>query len=207
MSSFFDNTKTVGMAFLIVGFILIADAILTIVLGFLYDNLDAKVTEGFEKEKWMLYCVIGGIGSFICACLYAFFANKVFNGTYSQKIVILEKYVRIVGITIALGGIFNAVAEIAGGKDVGASLIGAILAVIIGLVIVFISTKINDGKETVGDSIIWILLLIAFILLLIFSILEAISLVGIIDGIAHVIIALFMIAFLFDPEVKSKMNM
>ena len=91
--------------------------------------------------------------------------------------------------------------------DIGASIVGAIVGILIGLLIVFISTKINDGKETVGDSIIWIILLIAFIILLIVSILEFFTLILIIDGIAHLFIALFMIAFLFDPEVKKKMNM
>ena len=203
MSSFFDNTKIVGFAFMVVGFILIIDAILSIVLGFVDVSEDLK--EGIDN--WTLYCVVGGIGSLICAVLYTMFALKVNNGTYSQKIVILEKYVMIVGITTALGSIFSAAASIAGGQDIGAALVGAIIGVIIGLIICFIATKINDGKETVGDSIIWILLLIAFIILLIVGILSCFTLVGIVDGIAHILIALFMIAFLFDPEVKSKMNM
>ena len=203
MSSFFDNTKIVGFAFLVVGFILIFSAIFSIVMGFI--DVPAETKEGIPN--WMPYCVVGGIGSLICALLYTFFAMKVNNGTYSQKIVILEKYVRIVGVTIAIDAIFAGAASIAGGQEVGPALVGIILGLIIGLIIVFISTKINDGKETVGDSIIWIILLIAFILLLVVSIFEIFTLIGIIDGIAHIIIALFMIAFLFDPEVKSKMNM
>ena len=203
MSSFFDNTKTVGIAFLIVGIILIISAIFGIVMGFI--DVDDE-TKG-DVDNWMIYCVIGGIGSLVCAALYTMFAMKVFNGTLSDKIVILASYVRIVGVTIALGGIFDAVANIAGGLDVGASIIGAIMSIIIGLLIFFIGTKIDDGKETIGDSIIWIILLIAFIILLIISILEIFTLVGIIDGIAHIIIALFMIAFLFDADVKKKMNM
>ena len=203
MSSFFDNTKIVGFAFLVVGFILIFDALFSIVLGFVDVSEDMK--EGIDN--WTLYCVVGGIGSLICAVLYTLFAMKVNDGTYTQKIVILEKYVMIVGITTALGSVFSAVASIAGGQDVGAALIGAIIDILIGLIIMFIATKINDGKETVGDSIIWILLLIAFIILLIVGILSCFTLVGIIDGIAHILIALFMIAFLFDPEVKKKMNM
>ena len=203
MSSFFDNTKTVGIAFLVVGFILIASAIFAIAMGFI--DVDDDMKEGIDN--WMPYCVVGGIGSLISALLYTFFAMKVFNGTYSQKIVILEKYVRIVGITMIIGEIFTAAALIAGGQDIGASIVGAIVGILIGLLIVFISTKINDGKETVGDSIIWIILLIAFIILLIVSILEFFTLILIIDGIAHLFIALFMIAFLFDPEVKKKMNM
>lgn len=203
MSSFFDNTRVVGFAFLLVGIILIIDAIFGIALGFIDVSDDVKN----GVENWMPYCVVGGIGSLISAVLYTMFALKVNNGTYSQKIVILEKYVMIVGITTVIGGIFNAAASFAGGQDLGTALAGAILSVIIGLIIMFIATKINDGKQTIGDSIIWIILLIAFILLLIAGILTVFTLLGIIDGIAHILIALFMIAFLFDPEVKSKMNM
>ena len=203
MSSFFDNTKTVGIAFLIVGVLLIISAIFSIAMGFI--DVDAD-TKGDVKD-WMLYCVVGGIGSLICAALYTMFALKVFNGSMTAKIEILANYVRIVGLTFALGGIFDAVASIVGGLDVGASIVGAIIAVIIGLIIMFIASKIHDGKETVGESIIWIILLIAFIILLVVSILELFTLVGIIDGIAHIIIALFMIAFLFDADVKKKMNM
>ena len=203
MSSFFDNTKVVGFAFLVVGFILVFSAIFAIAMGFIDVSDEVKK----DVDNWTPYCVVGGIGSLICAVLYTLFAMKVNDGTYSQKIVILEKYVRIVGVTMIIGGIFDGAASIAGGQDVGVAIVGAIIAVIIGLVIVFISTKINDGKQTTGDSIIWIILLIAFIIMLIVSALEIITLVGIIDGIAHILIALFMIAFLFDAEVKAKMNM
>ena len=201
--SFFDNQKVLGYAFLVVGLILVIDAILTIVFGFVDVNDDMK--EGIDN--WTIYCVLGGIGSLICAVLYTMFAMKVYNGVYSEKIVILERYVMIVGLTIALGGVFNAVASIAGGQDVGVAIVSAILSILIGLIIMFIATKINDGKQTVGDSIIWILLLIAFIIVLILSIFMLFSLATIIDGIAHIIIALFMIAFLFDADVKKKMNM
>ena len=203
MSDFFDNHKIVGFAFMVVGTILVIDAILTIVLGFVDVNDDMK--EGIDN--WTIYCVLGGIGSLICAVLYTMFAMKVYNSVYSEKIVILERYVMIVGLTIALGGVFNAIASIAGGEDVGVALVAAVISVAIGLLIMFIATKINDGKQTVGDSIIWILLLIAFIIVLILSIFMLFSLATIVDGIAHIIIALFMIAFLFDADVKKKMNM
>ena len=203
MSDFFDNHKIVGFAFMVVGMILVIDAILTIVLGFVDVNDDMK--EGIDN--WTIYCVLGGIGSLICAVLYTMFAMKVYNSVYSEKIVILERYVMIVGLTIALGGVFNAIASIAGGEDVGVALVAAVISVAIGLLIMFIATKINDGKQTVGDSIIWILLLIAFIIVLILSIFMLFSLATIVDGIAHIIIALFMIAFLFDADVKKKMNM
>ena len=203
MSSFFDNKKILGYAFIVVGLILLIDAIFTVVLGFVDVSDDLKE----NIKNWMPYCVVGGVGSLICAALYTMFAFKVFNGTYDAKIVILEQYVRIVGLTTILGAIFNGAAVVAGGEDLGVGIAAAIFGAIVGLIIIFISTKINDGKQTVGDKIIWIILLIAFVLLLIFGALSIFSLISIIDGIAHVLIALFMIAFLFDPEVKSQMNM
>ena len=205
MSSFFDNHKIVGVAFLIVGIILVIDAILTIVLGFV--DVSDDIRGDIETDKWLAYCVIGGIGSLICAVLYTLFALKVYKGQISEKIVILEQYVKIVGVTTALGGVFNGIASIAGGEDVGVAIVAAIILVLIGLLIMFIASKINDGKQTTGDIIIWVILLIAFIIVLIGGVLSVFSLSGIVDGIAHILIALFMIAFLFDPEVKSKMNM
>ena len=174
-------------------------------LGFVDVNDDIRGDIG--SDKWLAYCVIGGIGSLVCAVLYTMFALKVFKGQISEKIVILEQYVRIVGVTTALGGVFNGIASIAGGEDVGVAIVAAIILVLIGLLIMFIASKINDGKQTTGDIIIWVILLIAFIIVLIGGVLSVFSLSGIVDGIAHILIALFMIAFLFDPEVKSKMNM
>ena len=177
MSSYFDNTKTVGFAFLIVGILLIISAIFAIAMGFI--DVDDE-TKG-DVKNWLPYCIISGVGSLICAALYTMFAMKVFKGTLSEKIVILASDVRIVGITIALGGIFDGIATIAGGQDAVAAILGAILGVLIGLIIFFIGRMVDDGKKTIGDKIVWIILLIAFIILLVISVLEIITIIGIID--------------------------
>ena len=65
----------------------------------------------------------------------------------------------------------------------------------------------NNANESRRLNMDAILTVVCFILLLIISILQVFALVSIIDGIAHILIALFMIAFLFDSDVKSKMNM
>ena len=202
-TSFFDNTKIVGIAFLVVGFMLLIDAVLGIILGFVDVSDDMK--DGIKE--WTLYCVIGGIGSCICATLYTIFAMKVYKGIFSEKIVILEKYVLIVGITTLIGGIFAGIATAVGGGDMAVALTAVILSVLIGALIIWIATQINDDKKTLADKVIWIILMVAFVILLIIGVLSLFSLAGIVDGIAHIIIALFMIAFLVDPEVRSKMNM
>ena len=209
MSSVFDNTRIVGGAFLIIGFLEVIAAILAIIAGFEDPGEEIRMM----IKNWTYYCVILGAGSLICAILYAVFAFLVFSGTMSQKIEILASYVKIVGIITALGGVFGAIASIVGGLDIGASLISAAILVVIGLIIVYIAGKINDGKQTTGDKIIWIILMIAFILKLIFEALgivgsfDPLSLSGIVSGIAGVVIAVFMIAFLFDSDVKTQMNM
>ena len=206
MTSIFDNTKIVGTAFVIVAILELFAAIMAIVNGFgdVPEELADTITD------WKMYSIVLGIGSIICALLYSFFAFRVFSGSLSQKIEILASYVRVVGV---IEGVFAAIAGIAGGMDVVASILAGIFLIIIGLIIMFIAGMINDGRKTIGDKIVWIILLIVFVLMLIVEVSDLIlafnpvRVAGIASGIAGILIALFMIAFLFDSDVKSKMNM
>ncbi len=74
----------------------------------------------------------------------------------SAKIDILATFVRIVGVTTIISGIFLVIAEIILGADILSEALTAIVTIIIGLIIIFISTRINDGKQTTGDKIIWV---------------------------------------------------
>ena len=209
MTSIFDNTKIVGTAFVIVAILELFAAIMAIVNGFgdVPEELADTITD------WKMYSIVLGIGSIICALLYSFFAFRVFSGSLSQKIEILASYVRVVGVIEVIGGVFAAIAGIAGGMDVVASILAGIFLIIIGLIIMFIAGMINDGRKTIGDKIVWIILLIVFVLMLIVEVSDLIlafnpvRVAGIASGIAGILIALFMIAFLFDSDVKSKMNM
>jgi len=155
----------------------------------------------------LTYYVITGIGAIICGALMLMYGMKIRNGEISAKIDILAQFVRIIGVVTIIGGIFSAAASIALNGDLGSAVIAAIINIIVGLIIIFIASKINDGKQTTGDKIIWIILLIAFVLCLLGAILEIISIVLIINGICDLIIYVFMLMLLFDPEVKSEMNM
>lgn len=99
------------------------------------------------------------------------------------------------------------------GADLLSEALTAIVTIIIGLIIIFISTRINDGKQTTGDKIIWVLLLIFFILDIISSILSIIDgfdplmLSQIITGICYTIVYIFMVLLLFDSDVKKEMGM
>ncbi len=194
--SFFDNPRNAGLAFMIVAIIqIVVGGIATIVLGAVSDDYN------------LTYCVVIGIGEIICGALMLMYGMKVRSGVISAKIDILAQFVRIIGVVTIIGGIFGAIAPVAVGADLGTAIVSAIISIIIGLIIIFIGSKINDGKQTTGDKIIWVILLIAFILCILAAIIEMISIIGIINGICDLIIYIFMLLLLFDPEVKREMNM
>ncbi len=197
----FFSAKNAGLAFMILAVVEVIAAILLIVLSFM-DIEDLK-------KYSTAYFIIVAVGALIAACLYFTFGKKVRDGEVSNKIDILAQYVKIVGIVTIVGGICGAVAEAVGLDDVsfGAALGGAIISIILGLIIMFIASKINDGKQTTGDKIIWIILLVLFVLLIIAAVGEIITIIGAPVGICDLIIYVFMLSLLVDPEVKSEMNM
>ncbi len=197
--SFLSNPKTAGIAFLILGCLQIIGGISSIALPF------------SNKDVSQAYYTIVGVGAIICGLLIYFYGYRVYKGIISKKIDILAAFVRIIGVVAIIGGLFSVAAKLAVGADLGSQAAAAIIAIIIGLIIIFISTKINDGKNTTGDSIIWVILLIVFILELIVAIftivggLNPLSLVVIITGICNVLVYLFMIVLLCDKDVKAEM--
>jgi len=196
----FFSAKNAGLAFMIAAIISIISAII-VVAGYM-DNV--------------AYGVVLAIGAIIGALLYFMYGNKVRTGAISEKIEILAQFVKIVGVVTIIDGIFTGIAPLL--NNAGADFVALIGGIILGLIIIFISTKINDGKQTTGDKLIWIILLIAFVICLILAILAivggcallVVSILGgigvIIGGICDLIIYSFMILMLTDSEVKSEMG-
>ncbi len=202
--SFFD-TKNVGYAFIFVGILLLIEAICYIAAGF----VDVDITLPEEITNKTPFFVITGVGAVLAALIYIGYALSVKNLT---KIDTLAGYVRVVGVTFAVTGIFSAIAMVFGYKDIGSGLgagaIALIITIVISFILVFIAGKINDGKQTTGDKIIWVILLIAFILMIIAYIpFGTTDILTIVNCVVHIIIAVFMLAYLFDPEVRQQMNM
>lgn len=200
--SFLSNPRMAGTALEIIGILEIIGGIFSIADGFVKDEVNTN------------FAIVIGIGAIVCGCILAFFALKVRKGIISAKIDILAIFVRVVGITTILSGIFFIIAEvILNPEDLTAQIIGGVISIVIGLIIVFISSKINDGKQTTGDKIIWVLLLIFFILDIISSVLMVIgainplSLSQIVTGICYALAYLFMIILLFDSDVRKEMGM
>ena len=196
----FFSAKNAGLAFMIVAVLSIISAIALIVMSIM--DVDVESIKAHE----LTYFIILAIGEVICACLYFTYGQKVRSRAIDRKIDILANYVKIVGITTIIGGLFSAVAVIVEGGDLGSALVGAIIAIVLGLIILFIASKINDGKQTTGDKLIWIILLVVFVICLLWAILEIIAIITIISGICDLIIFSFMILLLIDEDVKKEMG-
>ncbi|MDO5852593.1 MAG: hypothetical protein Q4Q62_00720 [Thermoplasmata archaeon] len=199
--SFLDNQKIVGTAFFVIGILMVIAALLQLVDGF---TLDGGIGEHAGN-------IIAAIGAIIAAVLYFLFGNKVRTGSISGKLNILGSYVSIVGVTSVIIGIFGAIGAIMSSL----SFWDNVIVIILGLIIMFIASKIGDGKTTTADKIIWIILVIVFFLLLLGTLASLFGLSGdgltlilnIIVAICYAIVYLFMLCYMFDGEVKKGMGM
>ena len=191
--SFFDQPKNAGLALIIVAIINVIAGIINIVLG---ATNDAGIQTG---------SIVVAIGSIIGAVVYFKYGSSVRSGAVSAKIDILGGFVNAVGIVSIITGIFTLIAGVVGyAGGVGSGIIGILL----GLLICWCGKKINDGKQTTMDKIIWIILLVVFIIELLVNIVALIGFpIGTILGICGIIIYVFMLTLLFDSEVKKEMGM
>ena len=200
--SFLDNTKTAGTALWIVGILMIISALLTIICGVVDDEMNDHVI------GW----VILGIGSLICAFVYFAFGKSVKSGEVSDKFDIVTKLVYVVGYTTIIGGVFDALCGF-GFDDISGYLFSGIIKIVLGFVLLWIYKKITDGNVTTFDRIMWILLLVIFVICFISSFFGIVGssrlalAVNIIVAICHIVIYLFMIAFMLDNSVKAKFGM
>lgn len=185
---------------MIVGALSILGAVLFIILR----AIDVDMDDVAAHE--LLYFILTGIGSIIAGLLYFGYGKKIRSGAIEAKIDILATFVKIVGICIIVTGIFNVIASVSEGEELGTALVAAIIAIILGLIVMFIASKINDGKQTIGDKLIWIILLIVFVICILLAILEIITIIGIISGICDLIIYSFMLLTLVDNDVKAEMG-
>ena len=204
--SFFKENRTAGIALMVLGAINLIVGLVALVTALTAGNI-------------VVSAVVACIGPIIMAALYLRFGISVKNGGVPKKIDILAYFVRLAGLSEMIIAVFNLWYAIETSGAVVA--IGAvIISVIIGLIILFIAGRINDGKQDTGDKIIWIILVVLFA---ISAVLDVLAVIGFItDGnfafdlktisalivpIASFIIDVFMLLLLFDSDVKREMNM
>lgn len=191
--SFFDQPKNAGLAMIVVAIVEVIAAIINIVAA-------ATADDGIDFSG-----IIVAIGLIITAVIYFKYGSQVRSGAISAKIDILASFVNVVGVISIVNGVFQIIAGVAG----GAGLIGnGVINIIIGLIICFCGKKINDGKETTLDKIIWIILLVVFIIEILANIVMLIGFpIGTLMGICGIIIYVFMTLLLLDGDVKKAMGM
>lgn len=199
--SFIDNQKIVGLAFTVIGVLMIIAAILSLVDGFTMDG-------GLGDHAGY---IIAAIGSIIAAVIYFKFGNKVRTNALSGKLKILGNYVNVVGVTTVVIGIFAAI----GGIMSDISFWDSVISIILGLIVIWAGKKILDGKETTIDKILWILLTVIFIILFLVNLIGIFGIegegihfvIGVISTICSIIVYLFMLCYMFDNDVKKGMGM
>ncbi len=192
--SFFDNTKIAGWGLFFVGILMIISAIISIYNG--------AVKEGDDR----LALVVVGIGALLAAFVYFGFGNKVRKGEISEKIAVLAQFVKTVGTATIVASFFGAIAGIWG---VSVSTWSYVLMLIIGIIILWIGGKIDDGRTTNFDKILWIILTVIFLIEFILSLMGAFGgeWYSILTSILMAIVYLYMLVFMFDGDVRKKMGM
>lgn len=201
--SFVDNQKLVGTAFTVIGILFIIAA--------LVQFASAITMEGGLGEH--VGFAIAAVGAILAAIVYFKYGNSVRTGALSGKLNILGNYVLVVGVTTIIVGFFSAI----GGLMSELPFWDNVVAIILGLIVVWAGKKILDGKETTIDKILWILLTIIFLVLFIvyfvgifgsFGADDALNIVvEFLTAVCYSIVYLFMLCYMFDGEVKKGMGM
>ena len=191
--SFFDQPKNAGLAMIVVAIVEVIAAIINIVAA-------ATADDGIDFSG-----IIVAIGLIITAVIYFKYGSQVRSGAISAKIDILASFVNVVGVISIVNGVFQIIAGVAGGEGLIAN---GVINIIIGLIICFCGKKINDGKETTLDKIIWIILLVVFVIEILANIVMLVGFpIGTLMGICGIIIYVFMTLLLLDGDVKKAMGM
>ena len=190
--SFLSDNKNFGLAMMVAGILMAIIAVVNIVLHF---TLGVAIT---------------AVGSIIYGLMIVGVGSSTRKGEISQKLDILGKYVFVVGAGLIVTSLFAAigVAVEPGLVGVVAGIITVIISLIIGLIIIWISKKMTDGQVSTIDRVNWIILVIMFIISILGAIMQMLGgILAFLLGVCNLVIFLFLLSALFDPEVKKAMGM
>ena len=191
--SFFDETKNAGLVLLIIALLGI---VLAIVAVFALDGYK-------DLEMWKKVMII--VGAVLGSAVYVLLGLDIMKGSATLQIGNLfsdltSKFGVLVALTAGFGisEVLNSIFAVIAGFDVG-SQIGSI---VIGVLFIVMAWLLVDGGED-ARKIMWIILLVLYILMLIFSILACLVLIGI----PMLLLSIFLVTYILSPEVKSKCGM
>lgn len=204
--AFFDNQSHAGLALLLLAIVSIVMAIVTI------------VWEVIDGGDIILANVIMAVGTLIGGFLYLAFAQRVrgqsgsniisdklgvSGGALNDKFDIVCEFVKVFAMVRIVAGVFEIIAGILNNS----LLANGVVDIIVGIIVLFLYKKITDGKDSLVDKIVWIILLILFLLTIIGGVIALFGIITIPLGICMMIIGVFMFMALLDKDVKAKFGM
>jgi len=198
--SFFGDSNNFGLAMIIAGLVVAVISIVSIVLSFSDDDVNGTAV------------AVVKIGTIIYALMVAGMGVKVRSGAISKKLKIVGEFVRIVGLGVIIQGIFAAVGGAIEDTSVSSAILSSIVYIILGLIVLWVASSIVDGKVDVKDRLFWIILVVVFAILALYSLINAISNIVSLDvifiaNLCYVLIYVFLLLALLSDEVKKGMGM
>ena len=189
--SFFDDTKNAGLLLWIGGILMIIAGILAIIAPFILDEC-----KDWEMLKKVGFAVIG-VGSLVAAIVYFKLGKDIKDGSYS-KFQVISAFSAAVAYASLISGIIGGIGYfIAQMWAEGA--ISIVVGVIIWVILTWANKKINDGKDSLGDKIIWIVLVVIFLLgfvggiLGVFGVNIITAIASLVEGILYLILLVYVI--------------
>jgi hypothetical protein len=198
MASFLDDFKTFGIVAMVIGALMAISGIISIVASFSWVDI-ASIIYG------LLFVVLG----------YSVYTGgaklnlgSIFSEGLNSKFGILVAFVGVIGLGNIIVGIFTAI-----GGAIGVGIVN----IIVGLICLIFAYLMKDGKTSVSDKIIWIILAIIFVVLIIVSVFGIFGsfafpnilgkIFGVITCIAEALLYIMLFMYLISPEVKGKLGM
>ncbi len=203
--TFFDNTRMLGIIFWAVGIMMVLEAILMVMSAF--TDFDVDLPD--EIVNITAYQVAFGAGSLVTAVLYIFFANRVMRGNMTDKVGLLGEYIVMVGATSIVRILVELIALIAGEltkEEVIAYILMFSVMAVFFIAMMAVGRIVLRGREARGKGVLWVVLFIAFVVMAAYNLTEAETELVFISHINHLLIAIFMLLTLLDPEVMSRMG-
>lgn len=197
---FLENSKMTGIIFEIVGALMLANAIYIIALMV----HTVQLMEG--GTRYILPVAISGAGNVIAAIVYILYADKVVRGRVGSKIHILSRYLIVVGTTTFLIMFCEVVADIMLVGHVPMMTIMLLMFVAICIILTTCGLIIASPKKRTSKKVLWYILILAFLAMAVYNLLPAANEWELVNSVAHLMIAVFMILLLYDDEVMTDMG-
>ncbi len=198
---FFQDTRAVGLVFWIVVILMFINAGILLTAAF---TEDLVVAPEYVKDVQMYYLLIG-IGSTMIGVIYAVIAHRIMS-VRMTRMQVLRSYVAAVGMCAMIGGIFEGLAEYLYSDRTEFGITILALSLVLGAMVMVIAAVIGNGKKGFMKKVIWVILVISLLLMAVKSLIPSEEYWGIINNVAHLMIAFFMLVFIADSDVMKEMG-